>query len=91
MRKYYKYLGVGEEMTKPIIGIVTKHFDKDYVRPDMYIRDEVKQAVFDNGGVAIGILLPRDEKLTVNDNWVNNLTEEEFNNLITQIRAQKTP
>lgn len=85
MRKYYKYLGVGEDMTKPIIGIVTKHFDKDYVRPDMYIRDEVKQAVFDNGGVAIGILLPRDEKLTVNDNWNNNLTEEEFNNLITQI------
>lgn len=72
-------------MTKPIIGIVTKHFDKDYVRPDMYIRDEVKQAVFDNGGVAIGILLPRDEKLTVNDKWNNNLTEEEFNNLITQI------
>lgn len=72
-------------MTKPIIGIVTKHFNKDYVRPDMYIKDEVKQAVFDNGGVAIGRSLPRDKKLIVNDKWNNNLTEEEFDNLITQI------
>lgn len=72
-------------MTKPIIGVISKHFFKDYIRPDMYIRDEVKQAVFDNGGIAIGILLPRDEKLKANDNWDNNLTENEFNDLIAQI------
>ena len=74
-------------MTKPIIGVISKHFFKDYIRPDMYIRDEVKQAVFDNGGIAIGILLPRDEKLKANDNWDNNLTENEFNDLIAQINS----
>ena len=49
--------------TKPIIGIVTKHYLKNSVRPDMYIRDKVKQAIYDNGGIAIGITFPRDELL----------------------------
>lgn len=73
-------------MNKPIIGIVSKHFDKNSDRPNTYIRDEVKQAVFDNNAVAIGILLPKDEKLDVGDCWSNNLSKEEFNNLITQIK-----
>ena len=39
----YKY------MSKPIIGIVSKHFVKNGIRPNTYIRDEIKQAIFDNG------------------------------------------
>ena len=42
-------------------------------RPNTYIRDEVKQAIFDNNAVAIGILLPKDEILEVSDEWSNNL------------------
>ena len=52
-------------MNKVIIGIVSKHYNKDSLRPNMYIRDEIKQAIFDNGAVAIGILLPKDEKLNL--------------------------
>ena len=50
-------------MDKPIIGIVCKHkkSDLDELRPYSRIRDEVKQAVFDNGGIAIGIILPDEE------------------------------
>ena len=40
---------------KPIIGIVSKQFLKEEIRPDMFIRDEIKQSIFDNGGIAIGI------------------------------------
>ena len=72
-------------MDKVIIGIVSKHYNKDSIRPNMYIRDEIKQAVFDNGAVAIGILLPKAEKLDVEDDWSNNLSQEEYNSLITQI------
>lgn len=50
-------------MSKPIIGVVSKHFAKNSIRPNTYIKDEVKQAIFDNGAVAIGILLPKDEVL----------------------------
>lgn len=47
-------------MNKPIIGIVAKHRinDIEATRPDSKIRDEVKQAIFDNGGIAIEIILP---------------------------------
>ena len=47
-------------MDKPIIGIVCKHKKSDIncIRPDSKIRDEVKQAIFDNGGISIGILFP---------------------------------
>lgn len=71
---------------KPIIGIVSKHFVKEETRPNMYIRDEIKQAIFDNGGIAIGILLPKYEKKDVEDNWENNLDNIEYNNLISQIK-----
>lgn len=71
---------------KPIIGIVSKHFMKKETRPNMYIRDEIKQAIFDNGGIAIGILLPKDEKDDVSDEWKDNLNKDEFNNLISQIK-----
>lgn len=72
-------------MKKPIIGIVSKHYLKEQIRPDMYIRDEVKQAIFDNGGIAIGILLPKMEKNDVCDKWNNNFTNVEYENLISQI------
>lgn len=70
---------------KVIIGIVAKHNKINNKRTDMYIRDEVKQAIFDNNAIAIGILLPKDEISDVGDNWENNLTSEEYNNLITEI------
>ena len=38
---------------KVIIGIVGKHYISDKKRTDSYIRDEVKQAIFDNGALAI--------------------------------------
>ena len=70
---------------KPIIGIVLKHFLKEEIRPNMFVRDEVKQAIFDNGGIALGIILPKDEKADVEDKWENNLSKDEYNNLIAQI------
>ena len=71
---------------KPIIGIVLKLFMKKTCRPNMYIRDEVKQAVFDNGGIAIGITLPKDELNDVSDEWNYNLNVTQYDNLITQIK-----
>lgn len=74
-------------MDKPIIGVVSKHY-ATYTsdRTDTYIRDEVKQAIFDNGGVAIGILPPDKEIKRRADNWENDLAEDEYNNLISQIK-----
>lgn len=73
-------------MNKPIIGIVSKHFFKEKIRPNTYIRDEVKQAIFDNGAIAIGILLPKDELNDVQDEWEDNLNDNEYNNLIEQVK-----
>lgn len=39
-----------------IIGIVARHKAIEEKRTNSLIRDEVKQAIFDNGGIAIGIL-----------------------------------
>ena len=74
-------------MKKVIIGIVSKHYSnyKDY-RIDTYIRDEVKQAIFDNGAVAIGILPPDKEIKYIEDEWKEDLNEKEYENLITQIK-----
>ena len=71
---------------KPVIGVVLKHFLKSEIRPNMFVRDEIKQAIFDNGGIAIGIILPKDEKLDVIDKWENNLNDAEYENLISQIK-----
>lgn len=70
---------------KPIIGIVSKHTTKNGMRPDMAIRDELKQAIFDNGAIAIGILLPKDEVTNVGNKWSDNFTKDEYENLIAQI------
>ena len=64
---------------KPIIGIVSKHLLKNETRPNMFIRDEIKQAIF-------GILLPKNEKIDVEDKWENNLNNIEYDNLISQIK-----
>lgn len=42
---------------KPIIDVVLNHFLKVELRPNMFIRYEIKQAIFDNGGIAIGTFL----------------------------------
>ena len=57
-------------MSKVIIGIVAKHNGEIKKRPDTYIRDEVKQAIFDNGGIAIGILSPNEKVQMAGDDWL---------------------
>ena len=52
---------MNEKNQKVIVGIVTKHTNINQSRINSLIRDEVKQAIFDNGGIAIGILSPNDE------------------------------
>lgn len=72
---------------KPIIGIVSKHYSTYKTNKiDTYIRDEVKQAIFDNGGIAIGIL-PTEEKINYRgDDWKDNLLTEEKDNLLAQLK-----
>lgn len=75
-------------MSKVIIGVVAKYLDGDEnkKRVDSRIRNEVKQAVFDNGGVAIGIISPNEKMQGVGDNWLeyNELIDKE--NIINQIK-----
>ena len=41
-------------MNKPIIGIVSKHYATyKSNKIDTFVRDEVKQAIFDNGGLLL--------------------------------------
>lgn len=47
-----------KNLKKVIIGIVAKHKKEDVIRTESLIRDEIKQAIFDNGGIAVGILSP---------------------------------
>lgn len=56
-------------MKKCIIGIVGKHINSDDTRTDTLVRDEVKQAIFDNEAIPIGILSPNVEIINSNDNW----------------------
>lgn len=72
-------------MSKPIIGIVAKHYRKDGIRLETFIRDEVEQAIFDNGGISIGILPPNEDKIKATDDWQENLTTIEKQNLYAQI------
>lgn len=68
---------------KPIIGIVSKH--ETYIDKAL-ISDDVKQAIFDNGGIAIGILSTNFKHEFVGDNFKDNLSAEEKENLITQVK-----
>ena len=74
-------------MNKPIIGIVAKHYATyKSNKIDTFIRDEVKQAIFDNGGIAIGILPVETAINYCGDNWKDILSMEEKENLITQLK-----
>lgn len=72
-------------MSKPIIGIVAKHYNYKQKRLETFIRDEVEQAIFDNGGIAIGILPPNIDKTLAKDNWQEQLTTIEKHNFYEQI------
>lgn len=72
-------------LEKAVIGIVAKHYIKKGQRLDTFIRDELEQAVFDNGAVAIGILPPNEDKTKAKDNWSDQLTTQEKHNLYAQI------
>lgn len=72
---------------KIIIGIVMKHNPKNTGCEKTHVSDAVKQAIFDNGAVAIGILPTQFEiqYRKVNCKWEDNLNEIEKENLISQI------
>lgn len=72
-------------MSKVIIGIVGKHIKDDKIRTNSLIRDEIKQAVFDNGAIGIGILSPNDEILYTIDDWQNIEEKIEKEKIIEQI------
>lgn len=75
-------------MGKAIIGIVAKYRDgaEKEKRADSRIRDEVKQAVFDNGAIAIGIISPNEGMQCAGDNWLdyNELINKE--DIISQVK-----
>lgn len=80
-------------MNKVIIGIVAKHRDVKKLRTDTLIRDEIKDVIFYNGAIAIGILPslkkieivnPQNEK-DIYENLEHLLSKEEKENLIAQI------
>ena len=63
-------------MDKPIIGIVSKHYSTyKSNKIDIFIRDEIKQAIFDNGGIAIGILPTEFNINYCGDDWKDNLSK----------------
>lgn len=72
-------------MKKVVIGIVLKHYKKDSIRLDTVSHDEVKQAIFDNGAIAIGIIPPNIGKNKATNNWEDNLTQKEKEDFIYQI------
>ena len=74
-------------MKKAVIGIVSKHYAnyKNHLT-DTYIRDEVKQAIFDNGAIAIAILPPDKDIKYIENNLKEDLNEKEYEDLIYQIK-----
>ncbi len=73
-------------MSKVVIGIVGKHIQSDKARTDTLIRDEIKQAIFDNGAISIGILSPNEEILYTDDDWKNVEEKIEKEKIIEQIK-----
>jgi len=73
---------------KVIIGIVSKHNPTNTGCEKTSITDATKQAIFDNGAIAIGILPTQHEiYYKGNDNiWEDNLTEKEKKDLLSQIQ-----
>lgn len=75
-------------MKNIIIGIVSKHVNADLkeLRIRTHIIAEVKQAIFDNGGIAIGILSPNDNILFFGDKWEDKIELLDKENIINQIK-----
>lgn len=80
-------------MKKAIIGIVAKRNKHETSRFNTFIRDEMKDALFDNGAIAIAIL-PTSEAIRVDSDNEHEIysrlddlfTPEEQSNMIAQIR-----
>ncbi len=72
-------------MCQVIIGIVAKHRNDEKIRTDSLIRDEVKQAIFDNGGIAIGILSPNDKIIYSGNDWKDYEHEIRKEEIISQL------
>ncbi|MBQ8761925.1 MAG: gamma-glutamyl-gamma-aminobutyrate hydrolase family protein [Clostridia bacterium] len=81
-------------MNKPIIGILAKHMEIKNKFNNTFVRDEIKDAIYSNGGIAIA-LLPTNSNIILVDNNneeemsknLNNiLTKKEKENLIAQIK-----
>ena len=74
---------------KPIIGIVSKYVRSNNTRENALIRDEVKNAIIENGGIAIGILSPQVDikffSCKDKEHFDDLLSEEEKKDFITQI------
>ena len=73
-------------MKKTIIGIVCKHHKEDIRKfRDIFVRDDLKQAIFDNGAVAVGVLPPCFRKVEAKDDWEDSFIEKEREAFTTQI------
>ena len=80
-------------MNKIIIGLVSKHKEIDKKRTTTYICDEMKDAIFHNGAVAIGIipssktitLANKENEAEIYANLDNLFSQEEQENMISQI------
>lgn len=70
-------------MRKSIIGIVLKTSRNQNEKT--FIKNDMKQAIFDNGGIAIGIIPSTTARNHALNNWKNNLTKEDKNNIIAQL------
>lgn len=69
-----------------VIGVVCKHRKEEGIRTSTRINDEVKQAVFDNGAIAIGILSPNSDIQFCSDNYKDFEKNTEVNNIIEQLK-----
>lgn len=71
---------------KSIIGIVSKHRPINITKSSTYIGDEIKQALFDNGAIAIGILPAHNEIQYCTDEWRHLESTFRKDELIEQIK-----
>ena len=73
---------------KLIIGIVSKHRseDREALRSDSRIRDEAREAIFDNGALAIGILMPNNGMQLVGNGWEKYEKDLNKEDLIAQVK-----
>lgn len=71
-----------------VIGIVAKHNPKNVGCEKISITDATKQAIFDNGAIAIGIL-PTEYEVNFSGGkslWEDNLMEKERKDLFSQLK-----